>query len=63
MYFFVFSGSGTVVKNSSHSLPSFAASIRPFSCSRVSGSSRTPCPSSVAGLGWITLRPATARPF
>src|SRR6185436_15909271 len=59
-YFFAFSGSGTEVKKSSQSFPSFAASIRPFSCSRVSGSSRMPCPSRTAGFGWITPRPAFA---
>ena len=36
------SGSGTDVKKSSHKRPSFAASIRPFSCSSDRGSSRTP---------------------
>src|SRR5262245_20932022 len=56
MYVRAFSGSGTLVYQSSHSLPSLAASTSPFSCCLLSGSSRTPWPSSVAGIGWIMER-------
>src|SRR5688572_5481930 len=59
-YFPAFSGSGTEVKKSSHSRPSFAASTRSFSCSFFRGSSRTPWPSSVAGTTLIKPGPAFA---
>src|SRR5262245_10420408 len=56
MYFAVSPGAGTLVNHSSQSLPSRAASPRPFSCSWDRGSRRTPWPSSVAGFGEIMLR-------
>src|SRR5689334_23318612 len=53
MYFAVSLGDGTDVNQSSHSLPSLAASVSAPACSGVSGSRRMPCPSSVIGFGAI----------